>query len=391
MKNVEYLAGNENISNAPLPVFGDDVCAFAAELSGRLMRAPEARAFPDISTLAFWCRKGNVEKMKEACQDADTRLGRGLCFHIAPSNIPINFAFTFLFGLLAGNANLVRLPSKRFPQVEPVCRAVREALKDYPEIEKRTAFVRYPADCGATEAFSAIADARVIWGGDRTVAQLKAMETKPRCIDVAFADRYSVCMLDGKAVLEAEQSRIRRLAEDFYNDTWLMDQNACSSPQLILWENDSKEARERFWDAAYETAAARYEMQAAVSVDKYLHMCEDAIDWETVERIERRGSLLYRAELGALTDSMENLRGKGGYFYEYALKDRDELARIVNERFQTLTCFGIDRQELRRWVIDSRLRGIDRIAPIGKAMDIGVIWDGFDVVRTLSRLVNVEG
>ena len=69
MKNVEYLAGNENISNAPLPVFGDDVCAFAAELSGRLMRAPEARAFPDISTLAFWCRKGNVEKMKEACQD----------------------------------------------------------------------------------------------------------------------------------------------------------------------------------------------------------------------------------------------------------------------------------------------------------------------------------
>ena len=101
--------------------------------------------------------------------------------------------------------------------------------------------------------------------------------------------------------------------------------------------------------------------------------------------------MLYRAELGALTDSMENLRGKGGYFYEYALKDRDELARIVNERFQTLTCFGIDRQELRRWVIDSRLRGIDRIAPIGKAMDIGVIWDGFDAVRTLSRLVNVEG
>lgn len=36
-----------------------------------------------------------------------------------------------------------------------------------------------------------------------------------------------------------------------------------------------------------------------------------------------------------------------------------------------------------------RLRGIDRIVPIGQAMDIGATWDGCDLVRTLSRVISL--
>ena len=31
--------------------------------------------------------------------------------------------------------------------------------------------------------------------------------------------------------------------------------------------------------------------------------------------------------------------------------------------------------------------GIDRIVPVGKAMDIGVVWDGHELIREASRLV----
>lgn len=42
--------------------------------------------------------------------------GRGVAFHIAPSNVAVNFAFSLAAGLLTGNANIVRLSSKPFPR-----------------------------------------------------------------------------------------------------------------------------------------------------------------------------------------------------------------------------------------------------------------------------------
>ena len=101
-------------------------------------------------------------------------------------------------------------------------------------------------------------------------------------------------------------------------------------------------------------------------------------------------NLLYRIEIKKLIPGIEEYRGKGGYFYEYSLKDIEEIAPVVTEKFQTITWFGLDPEEIRRVVLTKKLRGIDRITPIGKAMDIGVIWDGYDLVRMLSRIVNVE-
>lgn len=389
MKNVEYLLGSENITDAPLQAYSDEVMEFTALLSKNLMKSPTLRAYPDISALAFWCRKANLQKMKENCPEADKRLGRGLCFHVAPGNIPINFAFSYLFGLLAGCSNIVRLSSKQYPQIQPVCDAIAEAMTSCPEIEKRTAFVRYGHDDEITAEFCKNADARVIWGGDRTIATVKTMPSKPRCIDVCFADRYSVCIVDGKAILDADDTTMSRLIDGFYNDTYLMDQNACSSQQLIFWLNDSEAARQRFWSGLYKYTQKKYEVQAALGIDKYTRMFEDILDGKPIERVERATNLLYRVELSKLEGNLTELRGKGGYFYEYSLKDIKDIAPSVTDKFQTITYFGIDPEEVRKFVVSNHLRGIDRIVPIGKAMDIGIMWDGFDLVRILSRYVDL--
>jgi hypothetical protein len=31
------------------------------------------------------------------------------------------------------------------------------------------------------------------------------------------------------------------------------------------------------------------------------------------------------------------------------------------------------------------LRGIDRVVPVGRAIDMGLVWDGYDIVTSLSR------
>ncbi len=390
LKNVDYIVGSPEISRAPLPVYDDGVCAFIAEVSAEILKSPLARTFPDLSALAFWGRKANITKLKDDFGDTSGRLGRGLCFHIAPSNIPVNFAFTYLFGLLAGNANIVRLPSKTFPQIDALCAVFKKVLAKYPEIEKRTAFVRYPRGTKPTAAFCEIADARMIWGGDKTIADVKACPASPRCVDIAFADRYSLAIIDGNAVLESDDTRIKLLAENFYNDTWLMDQSACSSPQIILWQNDSLQAREKFWTAAYQIAREKYTLQDAVVVDKYTLFCTESVVNDNVKSFSKIENLLYREELKDLTPDIINHRGKCGYFFEYALTDINKFFAVITEKYQTITYFGINPTELRGALIAANVQGIDRIVPIGKAMEIDVIWDGHDLVRELSRIINVN-
>ena len=57
MKNVNFILGSENIVHTPLPVYDEEVCAFIAEVSAKLMSSPLIRQYPDLSALAFWGRK----------------------------------------------------------------------------------------------------------------------------------------------------------------------------------------------------------------------------------------------------------------------------------------------------------------------------------------------
>lgn len=387
------------IGNRPMRVFDESVIELLSGISAELMKSPVSRQYPDLMAFAFYIRKANLLKLRDTLfpctlhSALNTRIGRGLCFHIAPANIPVNFAFTWVFSLLAGNANIVRLPSKDFPQVTALLEIINRHLSQSANLASRNRFVKYPrTDTETTAAYSAIADCRMIWGGDKTIAGIRALPTKPRCVDIAFADRYSVGLINGVAIEMTDDVTLQRLAQDFYNDTYLMDQNACSSPQLILWENDSQTARQKFWNAVYSLAEKKYQMQDAVAVDKYTAFCEEAVVNPAIKSVERLGNLLTRVEFSMIEPKVVDLtkhRGKAGFFFEYALKSRQEFFDVVTEKFQTITQFGVDVDRLREEIVSANLRGIDRIVPFGKAMDIGIVWDGHELVRELSRVISV--
>ena len=62
----------------------------------------------------------------------------------------------------------------------------------------------------------------------------------------------------------------------------------------------------------------------------------------------------------------------------------------INNKYQTLTYFGISKDILKNFVLKNQLEGIDRIVPIGQALDISFFWDGYDLNRTLSRVVDIK-
>ena len=208
-------------------------CDFLNEVSQRLMGDDEARRYPDVITFAFFCRRASLQAMKKDYEGKlGGRLGRGVTFHIAPSNVPINFAYSLVAGLLAGNRCIVRASSKDFPQTGIVCRALKAAAGTggFKEMEDIISVVTYGHEAGITDALSAFADVRVIWGGDTTVAEIRKSPLAPRAFDVTFADRYSLAVISAGYVLAQDAASMGRIAQGFYNDTYLYDQNACSSP-----------------------------------------------------------------------------------------------------------------------------------------------------------------
>jgi len=343
---------------------------------------------------AFFCRRANIMRLKKEFFETRARLGLGIVFHITPSNIPVNFAFSYVFGLLAGNSNIVKLPPKTFPQAISIISVVERVLsaEKYHKISESTVFMQYDPDDNITSLFSSICDARIIWGGDETIKTIRRVPVPVRSIEIAFADRYSFCVMSAEAVCRIDKPELRRLSAGFYNDTYVMDQNACSSPHLIVWlgENaESSAASHRFWQSLYEETAVRYAFHPVVGVDKLTALCENAIDYPFVAGVKRYENLLYVIKLSSLPESVDLFRGKCGYFYEYCASSLDVIAPIINKKVQTITYYGVSREALKSFVDEYKPEGIDRFAPVGSALNISVIWDGYDLVRTLSRIIDI--
>ena len=390
--NVKYLVGGPIGASRPLPPYDGRVCNFLAELSRALQRDRRTALYPDLLSFAFFCRKANIMKLKKEFEDGRVRLGKGLAFHIAPSNVPVNCAFTYVFGLLAGNANIVRVPSGEPRQIILLCDIMRAMLADekYNDIWDRTAFITYGHDEAVNDALSARADVRVIWGGNETISKIRQSPIKPRCTEITFADRYSFALIAPEAVADADDDELRRLAERFYNETYLMDQNACSTPHLIIWFSEggekAKAGKQRFWEAVCQTAE-KYDLADIKVSDKYVMLCRYAIELEDIESVQRFENLLYVVTLQELPDIITRLRGRFGLFFQYDIRQLEELARHIDETVQTCTCYGVDQEAVRNFAVNHGLRGIDRVVPVGSALDIGVIWDGYDIVRQMSRII----
>ncbi len=368
-------------------------CDFLDELSQTLRASQEASMYPDVMSFAFWCRRGHIDTLRDQFEDSRVRLGVGLALHVAPGNVPINFAFSFAFGLLSGNANIVRVPTKPFPQVDLVCNVIKEILakEQFQALQEMTSFVRYEHTNNATQEFSERSDARLVWGGNETIKAIRALPVPERCVDLTFADRYSFCVLDSASVEALEDKDLNRLAQGFFNDTYLMDQNACSSPHLVVWlGKNTDHAKAMFWQAVSALVAEKYELEAVQAVDKYTQLCRNAIELENIKDVDWADTGVFRVGLRELDKNVDELRGQCGYFYECDLEELSPLAEIINPTYQTLTYFGVDKEKLQELVCSNRVRGIDRIVPVGMGLDIGVIWDGYDVVRSLSRIIDLR-
>tara|TARA_Y100000591_G_C21693982_1_gene624652 strand:- start:444 stop:956 length:513 start_codon:yes stop_codon:yes gene_type:complete len=169
-----------------------------------------------------------------------------------------------------------------------------------------------------------------------------------------------------------------------------MDQNACSSPHLVFWTgNEKNKASSKFWSAFANKIKKDYDFPEVASLEKFNTLCKDISVNKIYHTKKIYKDCLYVIKLKKLTKNLENLRGKWGYFYEYNLKSMNYLTPFINRKFQTLTYYGLNKKQIVNFFSKNKIKGIDRVVPIGQGLAIDLYWDGYDVVRSLSRIINI--
>ena len=390
MNKIKVILGKLTFLIKTYKIFEISTINFLDDVSQEIIKNKKYSEYTDIITFAFFIRKKNLIKISKEYKNKDRMIGRGLAYHIAPSNIPINFAYSLVFGLLSGNTNIVRLPSKNFIQIKLLCDLFFRILKKkkYLELYKRICLIKYERSDDISSELSKKADIRLIWGGDETVNQFQKYATPPRCIDLKFANRYSISIIDVNKLAKLNTNNLKNIVNRFYNDSYTMDQKGCSSPQALIWiGKNKKKIKNKFFNILSEIADKKYDNDLAVTNNKISSLSLTAIKSEINFTSSHKNFNLIRIKLKKISKEMEKIHPHFGTFVEININNLNELNKIISKKLQTITFYGVDKKKISALVFKYGILGVDRIVPIGRALDMGIEWDGYDLIAALSRII----
>lgn len=382
---------------ARLEPFSDGVLAFSNEFSRALFRDPAARRHPELQSLAFWMRRAELSRLKDAFTALETAttvlVPRGLVFHVPPSNVDTIFVYSWMLSVLAGNTNIVRLSNRAAQASGVICRILNEVLRTADErLRAGVAMLQYGHDEEITTAISAACDVRVLWGGDSSVNQIRRIPIAPHTKELTFSDRYSLAAIRASAYLACDAAARRDVATRFYNDTFWFDQMACASPRLVIWIGDSgqcADASRGFYDLlAEEVESKQYALATGPRLRK-LTFAYGAILDRPVTRFEVFGSEVAVLQLEHIHDLDRRHCGGGLLFQAYAASLED-IAPALTRRDQTITHFGFTEDQLRAFVRHLNGRAVDRLVPLGQALVFHRFWDGYDLLREFARTIYLQ-
>jgi hypothetical protein len=378
--------------------FDDRVVNFVGRLSQKILTTPSVRDFPELAALGHWFRKARLLEMARTyCKPVVGQfpVGRGLAFHLAPSNVDSVFMYSWLISLLAGNTNLVRVSQKGGPQQDFLTSVLQETvgIAEYADVADRFVLLTYEHDAGITEQISEACMVRVIWGGDATVRTIRAIPLRPMATELCFADRFSAAALSADAVLNADETAFKKMIQGFYNDVFWFGQQACSSPRMVVWVgtvSDVDAAKRRFWPALTAEAKARGSENSPAMVMARLGAAFEYAAYGLAESSTAISIADFPAKLELTASSLNNIREihcGNGLFVQMRAQTLAALGTKLTDKEQTLSVFGFEDQDYLDLISTLPPRALDRIVPVGTALAFDPVWDGQELLTSFTRLI----
>ena len=382
---------NTILSQPPMKPFADDILHFLSRLSASIMKHPDSKKFPDLASFGFFIRKSNLRKLKELyIYNSKRNIGIGSAFHIAPSNVPLNFAYSLVAALLCGNPSIVRISSKFFEQTEILIKIINDELKKFNEAPFFT-LIQYNHDEEINKKLSSCCSLRLIWGGDETIKFFKSLDVKSNVVDITFPDKYSLSLVDARHYNQSCNPSV--IALKFYNDVYTFDQNACTAPRGIFWlgqESDVSLAQKTFWGClTTQLKEKKYKTNTGIGI-RHLNSASELAARNLIAKsnsISQKGINIFDIKAG--DSNIFGSHSGEGLFYQKTIKNFDGLKNFISEKCQTLSVILNEKEELLNWVVNSRITGIDRICNMGSASDFSLHWDGKNLFNLMTKNIQI--
>ena len=389
----DFVSSTENKN---IPPFSDEVIDFINNFSKSILLDQGSRKFPELVVLADFFSKRNIKRISNKVSNKDDSyalLPLGKTFHIAPSNVDTIFLYSSLIALMCGNICLIRLSSQRTEQINFAIDKLNSVLSQHSNFLKRLFVFNYGHNDEITRRISSHIDLRVIWGGDNSVKEIRSIPLNPMARELTFPNRFSFTVMKSKEVI-SNQYELNSIVDSFLKDTIYFDQQACSSPRSLIWlgsQNDNQKAQDIFWKRYLERLPSKdYQNTPGMIMDRFVasnflsainlsKRVNSAIDYPTRLKVHDLNSQILR-----------EIHPGNGLFYETEVQNIDQIAKQVKNTDQTLTYFGLDNSEISDLLSLISNRGLDRILPIGEALDFSVIWDGYDLIEAFTRKVVIR-
>ena len=98
----------------------------------------------------------------------------------------------------------------------------------------------------------------------------------------------------------------------------------------------------------------------------------------------------YVFNLKKLNKNTEDLRGFAGIIFQYHLNSINEILHLLSRKIQTISYLGLQKTDFSKILSSNKLKGIDRIVPVGQALNVDLKWDGYNIIERLTRVIDIK-
>jgi len=159
----------------------------------------------------------------------------GVLMHIAAGNVDVLPAYSVIEGLLAGNINILKLPTG---DKGLSVKLLSELIKEEPSLAPYVYVFDVPSyEIETLKRLAHFADAVVVWGGDAAVKGARSL-AEPNCRLIEWGHKLSFAYVTSSA----KDEELHLLARDIC----VSNQILCSSCQGLYFDDEDETATERF-------------------------------------------------------------------------------------------------------------------------------------------------
>jgi hypothetical protein len=368
----------------------NDVEEFFKELNLQL-QDKNVNKNSDLAALKHYISPRNLDNLYKELALVDQHKAIGNAFHICPRNVPTNFFYSFVWGLISGCNNIVKLPTIDDESVTTLLEILvnLNESKKHKKIFENNVLIKYDRSSSITNRISLISDVRLIWGSDESVSSIKNIPAKLQTKDLIFRNRISAAIISTEEIFKLDQLKLNLFFERFSRDYFDYNQRACSSPSVIFWVNSQNKNYDRksFWfnfsDFIEKNKNYTVEM-SGLRISNLLKLIFKGFDVQSFNETKLKVGLLKNKEfdIGELDCSFGN-------FIEIEISSLDNFFQNLQYDFQTLTYYGFNSDQIKELTTKYRPK-IDRIVPIGYALKMHYIWDGYNVLYELIKRTYID-